>query len=72
MQDYLNSTRRSVTWFKQAQDRNQLVMRPPLQRRPVWTESQQSFLIDTILRGYPIPELYLQEESMPVAMSGIR
>ena len=72
MQDYLNSTRRSVTWFKQAQDRNQLVMRPPFQRRPVWTESQQSFLIDTILRGYPIPELYLQEESMPVAMSGIR
>jgi len=62
MQDYLNSTRRSITWFKQAQDRNQLVMRPPFQRRPVWTESQQSFLIDTILMGYPIPELYLQEE----------
>jgi hypothetical protein len=62
MQDYLNSTRRSVTWLKQAHDRDQLVMRPPFQRRPVWTEAQQSFLIDTILRGYPIPELYMQEE----------
>jgi hypothetical protein len=34
-------------------------MRPPFQRNPVWTELQQSYLIDTILRGYPIPELYM-------------
>jgi len=62
MQEYMNSTRHSVTWFKQADDRNRLIMRPPFQRRPVWTEPQQSFLIDTILRGYPIPELYMQED----------
>jgi hypothetical protein len=62
VQDYLNTTRRSIAWFKQAHDNDQLVMRPPFQRNVVWTESQQSFLIDTILRGYPIPELYMQEE----------
>ena len=61
MQHFLNSTRRSVAWFKQAHDNQQLIMRPPFQRNPVWTESQQSFLIDTIMRGYPIPELYMQE-----------
>jgi len=62
MQDYLNSTRRTVAWFKEAHDRGQLTMRPLFQRNIVWTEAQQSFLIDTILRGYPIPELYMQEE----------
>lgn len=36
-------------------------MKPPFQRNPVWTERQKSYLIDTILRGFPIPELYMQE-----------
>ena len=35
-------------------------MRPPFQRNPVWQETQKAYLIDTILRGYPVPELYLQ------------
>lgn len=36
----------------------QLVLRPAFQRRPVWTDEQKSFLIDSILRGYPVPEIY--------------
>jgi hypothetical protein len=59
--NFLNSTRRSVSWLKQAHDANILTVKPPFQRNPVWTESQKSYLIDTILKGYPIPELYLQE-----------
>jgi len=61
MPDYLGNTRRSVAWFKQVHDAGNLTMRPPFQRNPVWTETQQSLLIDSILRGYPIPELYLQD-----------
>ena len=61
MTDYLNSTRRSVAFFKKAHDENRLEMKPPFQRNPVWTEVQKAFLIDTILYGYPIPELYVQE-----------
>src|SRR6266487_1405690 len=61
MSDYLNSTRRSIAWFKQAHDGNRLEMKPPFQRNPVWTEAQKSYLIDSVLRGYPIPELYLQD-----------
>jgi len=61
MQDFLNSTRRSITAFKQAHDQDRLVMKPPFQRNPVWTDAQRSYLIDTILRGYPIPEIYVQE-----------
>jgi hypothetical protein len=61
MQDFLNSTRRSVAWFKEVHDKGTLLLRPPFQRNPVWTDSQKSYLVDSILRGYPIPELYLQE-----------
>lgn len=61
MQEFLNSTRRSIAWFKEVHDKGALVLRPPFQRNPVWTEAQKSYLIDSILRGYPIPELYLQE-----------
>ena len=60
-QDYLNSTRRSITLIKTKWDRGDLQLSPPFQRNPVWSENQKSFLIDTILRGYPVPELYMQE-----------
>ena len=62
MNDYLNSTTHNITWFKKLFDEGLLEMHPPFQRNPVWTENQSSFLIDTILKGYPIPELYLQEK----------
>lgn len=60
--NFLNSTEQNVAWFKERLDNDQLVLKPPYQRNPVWTISQKSFLIDTILRGYPIPEIYYQEE----------
>jgi hypothetical protein len=59
--DYLNSTRRSVAFFKKAHEEDRLQIKPPFQRNPVWTDLQKSFLIDSILRGYPIPELYVQD-----------
>jgi uncharacterized protein with ParB-like and HNH nuclease domain len=33
----------------------------PQRNPPVWVTPQKAALIDTILRGYPIPEIYLQE-----------
>lgn len=61
MQRFLNTTHRNVAWFKQVSDAHQLVIKPPFQRNPVWTDKQKSYLIDTILHEYPIPELYMQE-----------
>lgn len=63
MQDFLNSTRRSITAFKKAADEGRLQLKPTFQRNPVWTDAQKSYLIDSILRGYPIPELYVQEST---------
>lgn len=61
MQRYLNTTQHNVIWFKRAFDAGELIINPPFQRNPVWSERQKGALIDTILLEYPIPELYMQE-----------
>jgi hypothetical protein len=67
MSSFLETTHRNILWFKRAMDANELEMAPPFQRNLVWTNLQKSYLIDTILRGYPIPELYLQDIVKPDA-----
>ncbi|HEX5688264.1 MAG TPA: DUF262 domain-containing protein [Ideonella sp.] len=61
MHKYLATTHRNVAWFKQAYDSEQLDVKAPYQRNPVWSDRQKAALIDTILLEYPIPELYMQE-----------
>ena len=61
MNDYLKTTHHTVAWLKNRDDDGSLDLAPVFQRNPVWTESQKSFLIDSILRGLPIPEIYMQE-----------
>lgn len=36
-----------------------LILRPDFQRRFVWTHDHQEEFLDTILRGYPFPEIYV-------------
>lgn len=38
-----------------------LVISPKFQRREVWRLPQRSYFIDTIIRGLPVPPLYLRE-----------
>lgn len=61
MTDYLRTTHHTVAWLKNRFDDGTLDLAPVFQRNPVWSESQKSFLIDSILRGLPIPEIYMQE-----------
>lgn len=61
MKTFLNTTLRNVFWFKKVHEQKELEVKPPFQRNPVWVTRQKSFLIDTILNGYPIPEIYMQE-----------
>jgi hypothetical protein len=58
---FLNTTTKNIHWFKKTHDSGELQMNPPFQRNPVWLDRQKSFLIDTILSGLPIPEIYMQE-----------
>lgn len=61
MTDYLKTTHHSIAWLKARYDDGQLDLAPVFQRNPVWTDSQKAFLIDSVLRGMPIPEIYMQE-----------
>lgn len=35
-----------------------LIPRPEFQRRLVWTSKDKDFFVDTVLRGFPFPEIY--------------
>ncbi|TFE79750.1 DUF262 domain-containing protein [Micrococcus aloeverae] len=37
-----------------------LVLRAAFQRNMVWRDDQRAFLVDSILRGLPVPEVYIQ------------
>ena len=58
---FLNTTTRNVHWLVKTHEAGELDMKPPFQRNPVWVHRQKSFLIDTILSGLPIPEIYMQD-----------
>jgi uncharacterized protein with ParB-like and HNH nuclease domain len=47
-----------VTWQKAGT----LVLSPSFQRRPVWELGAKSYLIDTVVRGLPIPIIFLREQ----------
>lgn len=61
MQKFLSSTTHNVAWFAKQHKAGELALTAPFQRNPVWAMKQKAYLIDTILRGLPIPELYMQE-----------
>lgn len=46
-----------ITWTRV----NSLTLSPDFQRRPVWKAGAKSFLIDSIIKGYPIPIIFLRE-----------
>ncbi|TCU25265.1 uncharacterized protein DUF262 [Rhizobium laguerreae] len=59
--NFLHTTHRTVSWFNKAFIAEDLELSAPFQRNPVWTDTQKAYLIDTILLGLPIPELYMQD-----------
>jgi hypothetical protein len=42
------------------QESSTLVLSPKFQRRGVWKTPARAFLIDTLLRGYPVPPIYVR------------
>lgn len=60
MSKFLNTSTQTISWFKKSNDSGELEMKPPFQRNPVWTHPQKSYLIDSILNGFPVPEIYMQ------------
>jgi Protein of unknown function DUF262 len=55
-----SSCPQSLSWFQEHYKAGRLVLRPPFQRKPVWTDKQRGFLIESVLMDIPIPEVYVQ------------
>src|SRR5229473_1844778 len=50
----------SIAWFQDQYKAGRLELRPPFQRKPVWSDKQRSSLVESILLEIPIPEVYVQ------------
>lgn len=56
-----DSTTYSVNDFLEWHERKQLILSPKFQRRSVWKDVAKSFLIDSILRGKPLPKIFIRQ-----------
>ncbi|MCB2229875.1 DUF262 domain-containing protein [bacterium] len=52
-----------VSDFISWQRNGSLELSPSFQRRPVWRPDAKSFLIDTVIKGLPIPMIFLREQT---------
>ncbi len=50
-----------VSDFISFQQQGSLILNPNFQRRPVWQPGAKSYLIDTIVKGLPMPIIFLRE-----------
>lgn len=55
-----SSQPQSIAWFQDHYKNGRLELRPPFQRKPVWSQKQRCALIESILMDIPIPEVYVQ------------
>lgn len=63
MTDYLQreSNKITIANFYEGYELNKYNFNPPYQRKSLWTEEKKSFLIDSIVRNYPIPPIFLHQ-----------
>ena len=54
------ATSHPISWFTDREREGNLTLQPNFQRRRVWTNRQKSNLIESILLGLPVPEIYMQ------------
>jgi uncharacterized protein with ParB-like and HNH nuclease domain len=62
----------SINDFREWNLRKELVLQPKFQRRSVWSDKARSYLIDTIVRGKPIPKIFIRQEIEPKTKKTIR
>ena len=54
-------TTQDVSWFLDLNEKEQLNLDPPYQRRSVWSPKDKRFFIDTIMNNYPAPPVFLHK-----------
>ncbi len=58
--------------FMAFRDAKSLDIVPKFQRRPVWKAAARAYLIDTLLRGLPVPPIYMRVTQSPERTRTIR
>jgi hypothetical protein len=62
----------SVNDFVSWHQREELVLQPRFQRRDIWSSKAKSHLLDTILRGLPVPLIFIRQQIDPAKKKTIR
>ena len=62
----------SINDFLEWDKNNQLELAPKFQRRNVWTDKARSYLMDTIVRGKPIPKIFIRQKLNTKTQASIR
>ena len=65
MHQRFDSRKHSVLDFMQWNENGDIDLAPKFQRRSVWSPRAQSYLMDTIVRGKPIPKIFMRQEVNP-------
>ncbi len=62
----------SINDFLEWSRNSQLELNPRFQRRNVWTDRAKSYLMDTIVRGKPIPKIFIRQKINTTTRASIR
>lgn len=62
----------SVNDFRGWNDRKELELQPKFQRRSVWSDKARSYLMDSIVRGKPIPKIFIRQDIDPKTKKTVR
>src|SRR6266480_696683 len=52
----------SVNDFREWSARKESELQPKFQRRSVWSDKARSYLMDSIVRGKPIPKIFIRQD----------
>ena len=63
----LKSEKITVQNLLELKKNSMLIVNPEYQRAAVWSENQQKKLIDSVMRGYPLPLIYLHHKKRIIA-----
>jgi hypothetical protein len=60
-----DSSTQTVSWFHDRYREGSLTISPRYQRKPVWAARQKCYLIESVLLGLPVPEIFVQQKTTP-------
>src|SRR5574337_1704373 len=55
----LKPNTQALSWFYGENQKGSLLLNPKYQRNPIWSIGQKCFLIDSLISGNPIPQVYI-------------